>query len=298
MRWSTVLASTEVLASVSVLMATPPPHFLVLPDARRSRVALVDSVVSPASLASVLLAFFLGFFPHLGRLHRLAVGRPATSPTCRSAWRHCSWPGARDAEQLGPSLDLDLSAFAGTLPVWGLRSLLQRLLGPRRQLFCAGAVCVSDAVVSFVAPEPFARTAPPAGGWIVNQREERSTALVSSPAMRSGVQNRLRRGCDMGPPDRGGWSPSRRVRESLFRTLELRAAVQKESCGPLTVQATGRVAGVARRSRHARPRRPRGPSHVGERHVVDVGPVAHGGHCVARLDSEGRVVFVRHAPPG
>jgi tRNA/tmRNA/rRNA uracil-C5-methylase (TrmA/RlmC/RlmD family) len=30
--------------------------------------------------------------------------------------------------------------------------------------------------------------------------------------------------------------------------------------------------------------------------VVDVGPVAHGGHCVARL--AGRVVFVRHALPG
>lgn len=30
--------------------------------------------------------------------------------------------------------------------------------------------------------------------------------------------------------------------------------------------------------------------------VVKVGPVAHGGHCVARLD--GRVVFVRHALPG
>jgi tRNA/tmRNA/rRNA uracil-C5-methylase (TrmA/RlmC/RlmD family) len=29
---------------------------------------------------------------------------------------------------------------------------------------------------------------------------------------------------------------------------------------------------------------------------LDVGPVAHGGHCVARLD--GRVVFVRHALPG
>ena len=32
------------------------------------------------------------------------------------------------------------------------------------------------------------------------------------------------------------------------------------------------------------------------RRVVEVGPVAHGGHCVARLD--GRVVFVRHALPG
>jgi tRNA/tmRNA/rRNA uracil-C5-methylase (TrmA/RlmC/RlmD family) len=30
--------------------------------------------------------------------------------------------------------------------------------------------------------------------------------------------------------------------------------------------------------------------------VVDIGPVAHGGHCVARLD--GQVVFVRHTLPG
>lgn len=30
--------------------------------------------------------------------------------------------------------------------------------------------------------------------------------------------------------------------------------------------------------------------------VVDVGPIAHGGHCVARLD--GQVVFVRHTLPG
>ncbi len=35
---------------------------------------------------------------------------------------------------------------------------------------------------------------------------------------------------------------------------------------------------------------------VGTEAVLDVGPVAHGGHCVARLD--GRVVFVRHAIPG
>jgi tRNA/tmRNA/rRNA uracil-C5-methylase (TrmA/RlmC/RlmD family) len=40
----------------------------------------------------------------------------------------------------------------------------------------------------------------------------------------------------------------------------------------------------------------RGRSLVGERYTVDVGPVAHGGHCVAR--HEGRVVFVRHALPG
>ena len=35
---------------------------------------------------------------------------------------------------------------------------------------------------------------------------------------------------------------------------------------------------------------------VEELPVVDVGPVAHGGHCVARLD--GQVVFVRHTLPG
>jgi tRNA/tmRNA/rRNA uracil-C5-methylase (TrmA/RlmC/RlmD family) len=35
---------------------------------------------------------------------------------------------------------------------------------------------------------------------------------------------------------------------------------------------------------------------VGREVVVDVGPVAHGGHCVSRHD--GRVVFVRHALPG
>ncbi|MFJ6216481.1 class I SAM-dependent RNA methyltransferase [Streptomyces sp. NPDC092296] len=35
---------------------------------------------------------------------------------------------------------------------------------------------------------------------------------------------------------------------------------------------------------------------VGERYEVEVGPVAHGGHCVAR--HEGRVLFVRHALPG
>jgi tRNA/tmRNA/rRNA uracil-C5-methylase (TrmA/RlmC/RlmD family) len=40
----------------------------------------------------------------------------------------------------------------------------------------------------------------------------------------------------------------------------------------------------------------RGRSLVGERYTVDVGPVAHGGHCVAR--HEGVVVFVRHTLPG
>src|SRR3954468_1641418 len=41
---------------------------------------------------------------------------------------------------------------------------------------------------------------------------------------------------------------------------------------------------------------PKGQNWVGRRFEVTVGPVAHGGHCVAR--AEGRVVFVRHALPG
>ena len=53
-------------------------------------------------------------------------------------------------------------------------------------------------------------------------------------------------------------------------------------------------------TRRPRERRPRGRSRVGERFTVEVGPVAHGGHCVARVrDGESlRVVFVRHALPG
>lgn len=38
------------------------------------------------------------------------------------------------------------------------------------------------------------------------------------------------------------------------------------------------------------------PDWTGSRLRVEIGPVAHGGHCVARHD--GRVVFVRHALPG
>ncbi|MER7728174.1 class I SAM-dependent RNA methyltransferase [Streptomyces sp. NPDC096323] len=36
---------------------------------------------------------------------------------------------------------------------------------------------------------------------------------------------------------------------------------------------------------------------VGQEYEVEVGPVAHGGHCIART-SEGQVLFVRHALPG
>jgi tRNA/tmRNA/rRNA uracil-C5-methylase (TrmA/RlmC/RlmD family) len=53
-------------------------------------------------------------------------------------------------------------------------------------------------------------------------------------------------------------------------------------------------------SRRAAPRRPprpdRGGGWTGREFEVTVGPVAHGGHCVAR--HEGRVVFVRHSLPG
>ncbi|MFE6224640.1 class I SAM-dependent RNA methyltransferase [Streptomyces sp. NPDC057854] len=36
---------------------------------------------------------------------------------------------------------------------------------------------------------------------------------------------------------------------------------------------------------------------IGEEYEVEVGPVAHGGHCIARTEA-GRVLFVRHALPG
>jgi tRNA/tmRNA/rRNA uracil-C5-methylase (TrmA/RlmC/RlmD family) len=49
-------------------------------------------------------------------------------------------------------------------------------------------------------------------------------------------------------------------------------------------------------SRRPRARAAKGFSRVGERFEAEVGPVAHGGHCVVR--HEERVVFVRHALPG
>ncbi|GAA4742850.1 class I SAM-dependent RNA methyltransferase [Nocardioides endophyticus] len=54
-----------------------------------------------------------------------------------------------------------------------------------------------------------------------------------------------------------------------------------------------------RPGRRPRPKQPKGASRVGERFEAVVGPVAHGGHCVVRLDPpDARVVFVRHATPG
>jgi tRNA/tmRNA/rRNA uracil-C5-methylase (TrmA/RlmC/RlmD family) len=57
--------------------------------------------------------------------------------------------------------------------------------------------------------------------------------------------------------------------------------------------------GEGRRRHPARPRpaqEDRGGGWTGSEFEVTVGPVAHGGHCVAR--HEGRVVFVRHTLPG
>ncbi|MDQ4051555.1 MAG: TRAM domain-containing protein [Actinomycetota bacterium] len=52
-------------------------------------------------------------------------------------------------------------------------------------------------------------------------------------------------------------------------------------------------------TRRPRARKPRGRSRVGERFEVEVGAIAHGGHCVARIpEPDNRVVFVRHALPG
>lgn len=53
------------------------------------------------------------------------------------------------------------------------------------------------------------------------------------------------------------------------------------------------------RQRVTRQRADRGASMVGSEHVVTVGAVAHGGHCVARVaEHSDRVVFVRHTLPG
>ena len=49
-------------------------------------------------------------------------------------------------------------------------------------------------------------------------------------------------------------------------------------------------------ARRTRERADGGESLVGREWTVDVGPVAHGGHCVAR--HEGQVLFVRHTLPG
>lgn len=51
--------------------------------------------------------------------------------------------------------------------------------------------------------------------------------------------------------------------------------------------------------RNPRQKQARGKSLKGHRFTVEVGPVAHGGHCIARVaEHDNRVVFVRHTLPG
>ncbi|AZQ37954.1 class I SAM-dependent RNA methyltransferase [Streptomyces cyaneochromogenes] len=47
----------------------------------------------------------------------------------------------------------------------------------------------------------------------------------------------------------------------------------------------------------AEPNKSQAGSLVGEEYEVEIGPVAHGGHCIARTDA-GQVLFVRHTLPG
>src|SRR6185312_2106423 len=60
--------------------------------------------------------------------------------------------------------------------------------------------------------------------------------------------------------------------------------------------AVSRAPAAARRGRRGAARPARAGPWLGREIELDVGPVAAGGHCVAR--HEGRVVFVRHALPG
>ena len=62
-------------------------------------------------------------------------------------------------------------------------------------------------------------------------------------------------------------------------------------------QQRGGARGPQRRNQRInRQKQARGASVVGQEHTVEVGPIAHGGFCIARV--EGRAVFVRHALPG
>ena len=87
---------------------------------------------------------------------------------------------------------------------------------------------------------------------------------------------------------------------------ERASAARTSACTPATCAAATRRSGRATTSArsatgeagHPAPAQPRGRSRVGERFDVEVGPVAHGGHCVARLpepESPGRLRPARAA---
>ena len=99
-----------------------------------------------------------------------------------------------------------------------------------------------------------------------------------------------------------------------LRSSQLAASARPaRTCGPGRRRTPGQLGTAASTrdrddnrdsTRTPMPRTPRPSRHAaspasGSRFEVTVGPVAHGGHCVARIAEEGnRVVFVRHTLPG
>ena len=110
---------------------------------------------------------------------------------------------------------------------------------------------------------------------------------------------------------RASWSPrcptscappqiarEREEREAgRVRPGDLRRGNGRPRAAATTGRSSDDPAAVTRRPAAAQAR---GRSRVGERFEAEVGPVAHGGHCVVRLPRRRRrrVVFVRHAIPG
>ena len=96
-------------------------------------------------------------------------------------------------------------------------------------------------------------------------------------------------------------------RDGDQRAVAARLAPPQRTSTGSTGRCAGRLPAVAAPGRRAarRPEAARAqawtaPSTTGSRALpveLDVGPVAHGGHCVARAE-QGQVVFVRHALPG
>ncbi|MGW0937551.1 class I SAM-dependent RNA methyltransferase [Streptomyces sp. NPDC002666] len=75
--------------------------------------------------------------------------------------------------------------------------------------------------------------------------------------------------------------------------------MQNESTSPQTgeSQAEETQAGETQAGETQAEETQAGESLVGQEYEVEVGPVAHGGHCIART-AEGQVLFVRHTLPG
>ncbi len=96
-------------------------------------------------------------------------------------------------------------------------------------------------------------------------------------------------------------APGRAARSAPKERAPKPAQGAPKGAGAKKPARQGRKPGAVRAPKALRPaqpvlRQPSGDPLVGERYEVEVGPVAHGGHCVAR--HEGRVLFVRHALPG